>query len=221
LLNHVSSSENTCTVTKQVGSGLTCVQHFVEISAGIQTAVTEIFHIFQLVAHHPAIRCCSIISRYCPSICLRMTRLGIEESQKRLSTKVRFSLCATSWALCNQGVYIHVFLTRAVGGEWWALHLGAHWGGWMGPRASLGDMEKWKLPDSAGTQNPTPVTQPVGSHYPGSPRLCSEYILSFFELLWSEFRVRFLALPDFLSSGSGTGSTQQLHHAAQVAPSIC
>jgi hypothetical protein len=27
-------------VAKQVGSGLTCVQHFVQISAGIQTVVT-------------------------------------------------------------------------------------------------------------------------------------------------------------------------------------
>jgi hypothetical protein len=44
LLNHASSSDNTYTVTKQVGSGLTCVQHFVQISAGIQTVVIEVFH---------------------------------------------------------------------------------------------------------------------------------------------------------------------------------
>jgi hypothetical protein len=44
LLNHVSSSDNTYTVMKQVGSGLTCVQHFVQISAGIQTVVSEVFH---------------------------------------------------------------------------------------------------------------------------------------------------------------------------------
>jgi hypothetical protein len=31
-------------VTKQVGSGLTCVQHFVQILAGIQTVVAEVFH---------------------------------------------------------------------------------------------------------------------------------------------------------------------------------
>jgi hypothetical protein len=43
-------------VTKQIGSGSTCVQ----ISAGIQTVVTEVFHVFQLVIHHPAIRCCSV-----------------------------------------------------------------------------------------------------------------------------------------------------------------
>jgi hypothetical protein len=43
-----------------------------------------------------------------------MARLGIEENQIRLSSKVKFSLCLTNRALCNQGVYIHVFLTRAL-----------------------------------------------------------------------------------------------------------
>jgi hypothetical protein len=51
VLNPVSSSDNTFAVTKQIGSGLTCVQ----ISAGMQTVVAG----FQLVTHHPAIRCCS------------------------------------------------------------------------------------------------------------------------------------------------------------------
>jgi hypothetical protein len=53
LLNHVSSSDNTFAVTKKIGSGLACVQ----ISAGIQNVMPELF---QLVIHHPAIRCCSL-----------------------------------------------------------------------------------------------------------------------------------------------------------------
>jgi hypothetical protein len=54
-------------------------------------------------------------------------------------------------------VQIHIFLTSALaGGEWSASHpgrftpfeivTGTHWiGGWVGPRAGLEDMEKWKL----------------------------------------------------------------------------
>jgi hypothetical protein len=53
-------------------------------------------------------------------------------------------------------VYIHIFLTSAlVGGDWSASRPGrftsgergpgTHWiGGWVGPRAGLDDMEKWK-----------------------------------------------------------------------------
>jgi hypothetical protein len=49
-------------------------------------------------------------------------------------------------------VYMHISLTSAlIGGEWSVLRPGpfttfAHWvGGWVGPRASLDDTEKWKL----------------------------------------------------------------------------
>jgi hypothetical protein len=49
-------------------------------------------------------------------------------------------------------MYIHIFLTSAlVGGEWSASRLGrftpgTHWiGGFVGPRASLDDVEKWKF----------------------------------------------------------------------------
>jgi hypothetical protein len=49
-------------------------------------------------------------------------------------------------------VYIHIFLTsELVGGEWSASRPcrftpGTHFiGGWVDPRAGLGDMEKWKF----------------------------------------------------------------------------
>jgi hypothetical protein len=69
------------------------------------------------------------------------------------------------------GVYIHIVLTSAlVGGEWSASRPGrftpgekapgTHWkGGWVAPRASLDDMEKWKFD--------LLVVQPVASRYTG------------------------------------------------------
>jgi hypothetical protein len=61
-------------------------------------------------------------------------------------------------------VQIHVFLTSAlVGGEWSdsrpgrftirEITTGTHWiGGWVGPRAGLDDMDKWKLLPSPGLE---------------------------------------------------------------------
>jgi hypothetical protein len=136
------------------------------------------------VTLHPAVRCCSIMSRYCPSIFLGMTRLGIEENQKRLGTKAKFSPCLTNWALCNWGMYIYTYIYIythfLVQGSRWRWAVGST--PWHPSRRLDGpeSQSQWyggvKIPDPAGTQKPTPVTQPVAGHYPGSPRLCSEYI---------------------------------------------
>jgi hypothetical protein len=55
-------------------------QHFVQMSAGTQTVLTEVFHVLQLGTHHPAISCCSKQTGCGCSItcrhCLGITGLG-------------------------------------------------------------------------------------------------------------------------------------------------
>jgi hypothetical protein len=64
------------------------------------------------------------------------------------------------------GVYIHIFLTSALAGEWLASRLclstpgerapGTHWiGGWVGPRTGLDDVEKRKFLTFPGLLTPT------------------------------------------------------------------
>jgi hypothetical protein len=72
-------------------------------------------------------------------------------------------------------VYTHVFLTSAlVGSEWSASHSGrftrgerapgTHWiGGWVGPRASLDDMEKGKFLTLLGLELQS-LGQPASRH---------------------------------------------------------
>jgi hypothetical protein len=72
-------------------------------------------------------------------------------------------------------IEIHIFLTMAlVGGEWWASRPcrftpGTYFiGGWVDPRASLDDMEKWKFFILKGLELPPPlptVVQPIASRY--------------------------------------------------------
>jgi hypothetical protein len=49
----------------------------------------------------------------------------------------------------------------------WNRAPGTHWiGGWVGPRASLDDVEKKKFIEFIGTRTPTPsVVRPVASRY--------------------------------------------------------
>jgi hypothetical protein len=77
----------------------------------------------------------------------------------------------------GMNVQTHIFLTSAlVGLKWSASRSGrlnpgerapdTHWiGGWMGPRASLNDMEKWKFLPLSGLDSDPLVIQPVASHY--------------------------------------------------------
>jgi hypothetical protein len=89
-------------------------------------------------------------------------------------------------------VYTHVFFTSAlVGGEYSASRPGrftpgerapgTHWiGGWVGPRAGLDDMEKWKFFPPPGLELQT-LGRPAHSqllyrlHYPGSLIICTYY----------------------------------------------
>jgi hypothetical protein len=76
-------------------------------------------------------------------------------------------------------IYIHIFVTSVVGGEWSAscshrFTAGTHWiGGWVGPRAGLDDVEKRKFFTLSGLEL-QPLSCPAYSwslyqlRYPGS-----------------------------------------------------
>jgi hypothetical protein len=75
--------------------------------------------------------------------------------------------------------YTHVFLTSALVGEWSVSRPGrftpgerapgTHWiGGWVGPRANLDYMEKWKYMPSPDSNSDPLVVQPVASRYTDS-----------------------------------------------------
>jgi hypothetical protein len=92
-------------------------------------------------------------------------------------------------------VLIHIFLTSAqAGGDWSASRLGrftpgekapgTHWiGGWVGPRAGLDYMEKWKILTPPGLEF-RPLSRPASSQslyrlrYPGSGSISNSFQLN-------------------------------------------